>query len=261
VESFFWELLNNWSHLGLFGVLIAAGMGLPLPEDIPLILAGLVVRKTDGSLLLMMLTGLSGVMVGDSVLFMLGRRYGPGIVDRRWFRRMAKPWLIEKARQKYENHGAKILFAGRFMPGLRAVLFLTAGVFKVPYWKFFVFDGSAALISVPVWVWAGWHFSGAIEKVFQGARYATIAILGTLAVALVVWIFWEYFHNLRKASRDRRIVYESPSGILEEATASLAASSAGDEPEPAAGADHKRASRVASDRERAAAGEVASPVD
>ena len=144
MESFFSELLHNWSHLGLFGVLLAAGMGLPLPEDIPLILAGLIVRKTDGSLLLMILTGLSGVMVGDSILFLLGRRYGSGIVERRWFRRIAKPWLLEKARKKYEDHGAKILFVGRFMPGLRAVLFHSAGVFWVPYWKFLMFDGSAA---------------------------------------------------------------------------------------------------------------------
>ena len=168
MESFFSELLHNWSHLGLFGVLLAAGMGLPFPEDIPLILAGLIVRRTDGSLLMMILTGLAGVMVGDSILFLMGRRYGPGIVERRWFRRIAKPWLLEKARKKYEDHGAKILFVGRFMPGLRAVLFLTAGVFKVPYWKFLVFDGSAALISVPLWIWAGWHFSGEIEK--RGSR-------------------------------------------------------------------------------------------
>ena len=260
MESFFWELLHNWSHLGLFGILIAAGMGLPFPEDIPLILAGLIVRKTDGSLVLMILTGLAGVMVGDSVLFLMGRRYGPGIVERRWFRRIAKPWLLEKARQKYADHGAKILFAGRFMPGLRSMLFLTAGVFKVPYWKFLVFDGSAALISVPVWVLAGWHFSDKIEKVFQSARYATIAILSVLGVALVIWVVYEYFHNLRKTSRDRRIVFESPSGILEEATAALASSPA-EKSESTSSADQGPTSQSLSDTTEAAAKEVASPVD
>lgn len=261
MESFFSELLHNWSHLGLFSVLLAAGMGLPFPEDIPLILAGLIVRRTDGSLMMMILTGLAGVMVGDSVLFLMGRRYGPGIVERRWFRRIAKPWLLEKARKKFEDHGAKILFVGRFMPGLRAVLFLTAGVFKVPYWKFLVFDGSAALISVPLWIWAGWHFSGEIEKVFQGARYATIAILGALAVALVVWGFWEYFHNLRKTSRDRRIVFESPSGILEEASAALAPPPATDKSESESGTDHKPTPHATSNPKQAAAKKLASPVD
>ncbi len=261
MESFFSELLHNWSHLGLFGVLLAAGMGLPFPEDIPLILAGLIVRKTDGSLLLMILTGLSGVMVGDSILFLLGRRYGSSIVERRWFRRIAKPWLLEKARQKYEDHGAKILFVGRFMPGLRAVLFLSAGVFRVPYWKFLIFDGSAALISVPLWIWAGWHFSGEIEKVFKGARYATIVILSVLGVALVAWVVYEYFHNLRKTSRDRRIVYESPADILEEASAALAPPPAMEKSESTTTADRKPTSKPTSDPKKAATKEVASPVD
>jgi len=242
--------------------LLAAGLGLPLPEDIPLILAGLVVRKTDGLLLPMILTGLAGVLVGDSILFYMGRRYGPGIVERRWFRRIAKPWLLEKAREKYRDHGAKILFAGRFMPGLRSMLFLTAGVFKVPYWKFLLFDGSAALISVPVWILAGWHFSAQIDKVFAGARIATIVILILLGVALVVWILWEYYHNLRKVARDRRIVFESPSGILEEATAALASES--DRGKGSADQEEKAnptASRAAIADSQPKAEEVISPVE
>lgn len=220
MESLFVEVVGNWSYLGLLLVLLAAGMGLPLPEDIPLILAGFLVSRGNGDLFLMMLTGLAGVIIGDSILFCLGHRYGPGIVEHRWFRRFAKPWLIERARQKYENHGAKILFAARFMPGLRAVLFLTAGVFRVPYWKFITFDGTAALISVPVWIWAGWKFSSKIQEVFAGARMASYIILSVLAVALLVWILWEYNHNLKRRKL-ADAVPESASGILAEATATL----------------------------------------
>ena len=178
--------------------MMAAGLGLPLPEDIPLILAGLVVSTGRADLAPMILVGLVGVIMGDSTLFLMGRRYGTGILEHRWFRRIAKPWLVNKARQKYEHHGAKILFVARFMPGLRSVLFLTAGTFRVPYWKLLVFDGSAALISVPLWIWAGYYFSGRVEAVFASARYATYTILGVLAGALIIWAFWEYYHNLRK---------------------------------------------------------------
>ncbi len=221
LESFFVQVVGGWSYLGLLLVLLAAGTGLPLPEDIPLILAGFLVSRGNGDLYLMMLTGLAGVLIGDSILFCLGRRYGPGIVEHRWFRRFAKPWLIERAQHKYENHGAKILFAARFMPGLRAVLFLTAGVFRVPYWKFLTFDGSAALISVPVWIWAGWKFSNEIREVFAGARVASYIIFAVLAVALLVWILWEYNHNLKRRNRLAEAVPESAAGILAEASATL----------------------------------------
>ena len=206
--------------MGLFSVLLAAGLGLPLPEDIPLILSGYLVSQTDADLTLMMITGVCGVIFGDSALFMLGRRYGDGLADHRWFRSIAKPWLLEKARHKYEHHGAKILFAARFMPGLRCVLFLTAGFFKVPYWKFLVFDGSAALISVPAWIWAGWHFSGKIEKVFESARMASHVIIGVAIAALILWGFWEYYHNLRKKTHAGD---NSTSAELERASAPLVA--------------------------------------
>jgi membrane protein DedA with SNARE-associated domain len=200
VDEFFFAFLAKWSYLGLFIVLMAAGLGLPLPEDIPLIAAGWLVHKSDGQvhLHLMILTGLAGVMLGDTMLFYMGRRYGTHIVEHRWLRRIAKPWLVEKARQKYVQHGAKILFAARFMPGLRAVLFMTAGTFRVPAWKFLLIDGFAALISVPTWIWAASKFSGTIEELLHDAKTATYVMVGVLLAALAVWIVWEYFHNLRK---------------------------------------------------------------
>lgn len=225
MESFFWHILSTWTHLGLFIVLLAAGFGLPLPEDIPLILAGFIVQKTSGAavgpLVVMILVGLAGVILGDSTLFFLGRRYGAGVVEHRWFRRFAKPWLVEKARQKFAHHGAKILFIGRFMPGLRSVLFLTAGVFRVPYWKLLVFDGSAALVSVPLWVTAGWYFSAQIVEVFESARIASYVMLGVLGVGLVIWVLWEYYHNLRGGTSSSDGV-DASSGLLETASAKLA---------------------------------------
>lgn len=198
MDSVFVTFLAKFSYIGLFGILIAAGLGVPLPEDIPLLAAGWLVYAGKANLELMILTGLIGVIVGDSLLFFMGRRYGDSIVEHKWLRRIAKPWLLEKARAKFASHGAKILFAARFMPGLRAVLFLTAGVFRVPYWKFVSIDGFAALISVPVWVWVGAKFSGHIEQIVGGARVASFVIGGVLVACLIIWGIYEYRHNLRK---------------------------------------------------------------
>ncbi len=204
MNEFFQAFLGKWSYLGLFVVLMAAGLGLPLPEDIPLVAAGWLVHRGQADLGMMIFTGLLGVLLGDSILFWMGHRYGTSIMEHRWFRRVAKPWLMAKARRLYTEHGAKILFAARFMPGLRAVMFLTAGAFRVPYWKFILIDGIAALISVPTWIWLSAHFSGKLAHLLGGARIATYAVLLVLAAALVVWVFWEYFHNLRKRNNAAR---------------------------------------------------------
>ncbi|HKQ48492.1 MAG TPA: DedA family protein [Phycisphaerae bacterium] len=235
MDGFFVTFLGKWSYLGLFLILIAAGLGIPLPEDIPLIASGWLVYKGKADLWLMILTGLVGVMVGDSLLFSMGRRYGDHIVEHRWLRRIAKPWLIEKARRLFVNHGAKVIFAARFMPGIRAVLFLIAGVFRVPYWKFALMDGTAALISVPVWVWVGAKFSKHLEEIFLATRFGTAGVVGLLVLAMVVWGIYEWRHNLSKKGHEAEadLTPEALSGLIHSAPLRPEGPAAGPAPEAA----------------------------
>lgn len=204
MEDFFFSFVYQWSYFGLVLVLLAAGFGLPLPEDIPLLAAGWLVHKGGADLRLMIFSGLFGVILGDTTLFVLGHRYGMHVLEHRLFRWLAKPWLLEKVRSMYTSHGAKILFAARFMPGLRSIVFLNAGVFRVPYWKFLAFDGGAALISVPLWILAGWKFSAHIEQLLGSARLASYIIGTVLALALLAWGLWEYYHNYRKRNGGKK---------------------------------------------------------
>ena len=68
----------------------------------------------------------------------------------------------------FDRYHSMVLFVGRFLPGLRAPIFFTAGSTRVRYWKFFFFDGLAALISVPFFVWLGhWLWAKFSEDLTQ----------------------------------------------------------------------------------------------
>lgn len=192
LQEFFFNYIQHWSYLGLFVVLFIAGLGVPLPEDIPLIAGGwLCHHHPQTNVYLMTLVGLIGVLVGDGLLFNMGRRFGTQLVGHRWLQRIAKPWLVAKAQEKFDKHGAKIIFLARFMPGLRSVIFLIAGTLKVPYWKFLIFDGSAALISVPVWVFGGWYFGGRIEEFIAHAKVGGLTIGAGVLAIFVGYVIWE----------------------------------------------------------------------
>lgn len=216
MQDFLFQIVEGGSYFALFAILLAAGLGLPLPEDIPLVAAGWLVHQGKADLTLMIITGMLGVMVGDSLIFNMGRKYGRNLVGHRWLQRIAKPWLMLKAERMFANHGAKIVFAGRFMPGIRAVIFLTAGVFRVPYWKFALIDGTAAIISVPVWVVLGKVFGSQIERVFGAGRDATIAVVAILVVLVAFWGAWEYvrYHRKRRAAAGVALGPESPDAPL-----------------------------------------------
>lgn len=57
-----------WSYAVVFGVLLACGLGAPLPEDVSLILGGFLVQQGKADLLVMMAVGYFGIIIGDSTI-------------------------------------------------------------------------------------------------------------------------------------------------------------------------------------------------
>src|SRR5690606_29469191 len=104
----------------IFAVLLACGLGVPIPEDITLFAAGYLAYEGAGNLWGMILVSFAGVMVGDSLIFFLGARYGQRLTRYWMFSRLLPPDRLEAVREKFRQKGLKLLFAARFMPGLRA---------------------------------------------------------------------------------------------------------------------------------------------
>jgi len=73
------SLLQRFTYLGMFSLLIAAGLGLPFPEDLTLTTGGSLARQQVTSLLPTLLVGYAGVLVGDLLIFRLGRRLKEGV--------------------------------------------------------------------------------------------------------------------------------------------------------------------------------------
>ncbi len=204
------EFINNltaygdaYAYVGIALLLIAGGFGLPIPEDIPLIVGGVLCAKGVTDLEIMLPLTFICVMGGDSALFFIGRRFGPRLPEMPVIGRFMKPERMARARIFFADHGGKTLFAARFMPGLRAVFFASAGALHVPYWKMFMYDGFAALISVPVWVLVGDYLGKklSVEEIKNWGFEVQLAIIGgVVAIAVVVWLVKRYI-NKRNAAR------------------------------------------------------------
>jgi membrane protein DedA with SNARE-associated domain len=188
LEHFQGTPLSLW---GPFFLLLLCGLGLPLPEDIVLIAAGMLGVIDGHSWIKISVFMYAGVLAGDSIIFGAGRRFGVGLLKAAWFQRYFPPAKQARVVEFYAKHGAKGLFIGRFLPGLRAPIFFSAGSMKVPYLKFLFFDGLAAIISVPVFVWLGhWLWLkfaddfAAMERTL--ARTHTYTLWGTVAIVVLL---------------------------------------------------------------------------
>lgn len=182
---------------GLFTVLILCGLGLPMPEDIVLITAGLLTAESGGSWLAASLLMYAGVIGGDSIAFAVGRHFGMRLLERRWIQRMLSPQKREKIEKLFEKYGSAVFFVARFLPGLRAPIFCTAGAMKARYIRFLMFDGAAALVSVPAFVFLGhwlWRkFGDDIEQITRATSHTqsvtlVIAALAVVGGGIAIWI-------------------------------------------------------------------------
>lgn len=188
-------LIAHFSYWGVTVALLLSGFGLPLPEDVPLLIAGYLCATGSAELWIMLPLTFTAVLAADLTLYALGRRWGHHVPRLLIFGRVLDQKHLRKAELAFCTHGGKTLFVARFLPGLRAATYFTAGMFRIPFWKMLAFDGSAALISVPTLVMLGWLFAGHFDALRKWSRGGQWLAAAALAVAIVLWVLW---HRRRK---------------------------------------------------------------
>ena len=188
------DLLNfiqpygTYSYFVILAVLLACGFGLPLPEDITLVTAGILASRNIIDFKMTVALCLLGVLLGDGVIFWLGSHYGAKLRRTKFFSVIIPEKRDAAVKAIVQKYGDKVIFMARFMPGLRTPLFFATGSYHVPFWKFFLLDGFAALISVPLWVYVGFLFGSNLEHLEIVIKKAQKGIYSSLAAIIVIFV-------------------------------------------------------------------------
>jgi membrane protein DedA with SNARE-associated domain len=191
-------------YLAIFMVLLLCGFGFPMPEDVILATGGVLAWLARGrplhsfaamfrdtGLLTMIFVGLAGIVVGDSIIYTAGRRFGHRVADFRPLRRIITPAKLERVEKELRVRGNVLVMLARFLPGLRAPTFFVVGHARLPYWEFFLFDGAAALVSAPLWVCLGFWFGSDIQEAARHAsEFSHYILAASLAVAAILVFRW-----------------------------------------------------------------------
>ena len=85
-------------------------------------------------------------MLGDNLGYWIGRRYGRGFLERHGRKLFVTPERLEAAEGYYRRHGGKTVFLGRFIPVVRSVGFIVAGVARMEWRRFIVYDIAGATL-------------------------------------------------------------------------------------------------------------------
>lgn len=189
------DFFSSYGYWAVFFVLLICGFGVPIPEDITLVSGGVISGLGYTNVHWMLVVSMIGVLVGDSTMYWLGRIYGEKILQFPLIRKVATPERFAQVQERFETQGWKLLFVARFLPGLRAVVYLVSGISrKVTFSRFVLVDFCAAIISVPIWVYLGDFGARNLDWLEAQIRKGQ-AVIWILLIIGGIFIYWKWKKN------------------------------------------------------------------
>jgi membrane protein DedA with SNARE-associated domain len=190
------QLVAHLGYLGIALILILGGLGLPIPEEAPVILAGVLSRNGKLVPILAFATCLIGVLIGDFVVYFLGYYHGEKVLSLPVTRRLLTRGREAQIKGYFHRHGFKILILGRFAAGFRTAAYLTAGILKLPPLKLFLTDLVAAALSTSLMFGLAFVFAQRIESgIREVQQWFTVA----LGLGLVAWLSYRFYKGRKRA--------------------------------------------------------------
>ncbi len=199
------EKLEAYGYAGIIVYMVLTGCGLPMPEEVAIIAGGVAAATGGWNPWLTLGALLIGALLGDIVMYSLGRYFGRRLIqDHPIFSGFMTAEREQKVEQMLCRHGWKVLFGARFMVGIRGPMYITAGILKMPFKKFFLADLFCATIVVTLFFGISYVFGDRIGKLIrEGEGVLTIVVLSLLAVAGIVFA---WYHFRKKKAFENAVV-------------------------------------------------------
>jgi membrane-associated protein len=161
--------------------------GFVLPGETAVVIGGVIASAHNGiSLPVMMLVVVLAAIIGDSVGYEVGRRFGPRLLATGFATKHQD--RVERSREFMRRRGPVAVFLGRFVALFRAMVPALAGLSHLPYRRFLLFNAAGGLIWGVGYTLLGYLAGAAYKRVASIAGTAAAGVVGAVVViALIVW--------------------------------------------------------------------------
>jgi membrane protein DedA with SNARE-associated domain len=186
------ELITQWvAHYGyaaIFSLLVLGIVGLPVPDEWLLALAGYMVFKDHLLLVPALACAWLGSVCGITISYGIGRSMGLYALHHygRFFR--ITPEGVEKTRASYDRYGMWVLFFGYFIPGVRHFTAIVAGTLRIRFRHFSLFAYSGALIWSSVFIGIGYLFGDHWTEVLKQIHRHLVIVAWMALILIFVWM-------------------------------------------------------------------------
>jgi membrane protein DedA with SNARE-associated domain len=179
------------AYLLIIATLLGGAFGLPFPEDLSLIIAGILVASDNAELWIMAVTCYLGIVVGDIIIYRLGWMTGPRIFRKRWVKKYLTSSKLQGLRANLERKTFVTIFIARHLFYLRTITFLVCGAVRVSFARFLIADAIAALITTPLMLGIGYLFGQHFDHIVAAIKQIKL-ILVLAGVGVAVYLYFRF---------------------------------------------------------------------
>lgn len=201
--DFLLNLVPDYGYAGIIVFLVLTGCGLPLPEEVALIAAGVLSAPPNARMdpWIALLACLIGCLVGDSIMYWIGRKIGRRVMNSNtpWGRYLT-PEREKLLEMMIHEHGFKVLFVSRFLVGIRSPVYLTAGILRYPFWKFIVVDLFCASVVILLFFGLSFFFGEAVGQWIKNAEYG-LTIVVVIGLIIGGFMAWRHYRQNQEPTR------------------------------------------------------------
>src|SRR5215208_6238752 len=190
------SLIEHYGYLVvLFGVMLES-TGVPLPGETILLAAGVLVQRGHLDLGDTIAFGILGAVLGDQIGYWIGREGGRPFILR-WGRYVfITPERLARAEAFFATHGGKAVFMARFFSGLRVFGALVAGISRMRWATFILYNALGGAVWATAVILVGYFLGSSIGLVERWLGRATLVLTSVLAVVVAFYLAYRWAaHN------------------------------------------------------------------
>ncbi len=191
------EFFAEYGYWVVFVGVMLENAGIPIPGETVLLFAGFLAYHGKIDLLPSILVAIAGATLGDSMGFLIGNVGGRRFVDRyiRRFPIVAKSF--DHSQTLFLKYGQWAVFTGRFITGLRMFAGILAGLFRMRYRRFLIFNFAGATVWAIAIIYIGFLFGNSWQLVQRYLVEVNEMAMAAVIVAVVIAVTSYYFRRKR----------------------------------------------------------------
>lgn len=205
MQQFILHIIEQFGYLGVFFLILLENVFPPIPSEVILLFSGFFSTYTNLSVLYMIVASTLGSFLGAIILYYIGKIFNKERLKKIVNGRLGKILFlkekdIDKADEWFDNKGNKSVFFCRFVPIVRSLISIPAGMSEMPMGKFIIYTICGSMIWNTVLICLGYRLGSNWEYVLTILdKYQMVVIV--ILVIIFGYVIIKFYRKKRKSKK------------------------------------------------------------